>query len=92
MDRLAIATVERTIEKAFEILPPLKGSLPSIIALQPPPSDAEKLLLRSIERTTFLEATYNTALEQANVILCYFLGLSSFWNMQCRYRLKIMVL
>jgi len=92
MDRVAIATVERTIEKAFEILPPLKGSLPSIIALQPPPSDAEKLLLRSIERTTFLEATYNTALEQANVILCYFLGLSSFWNMQCRYRLKIMVL
>ena len=50
------------------ILPLLKGSLPSIIALQPPPSDAEKLLLRSIERTTFLEATYNTALEQANVI------------------------
>jgi nuclear pore complex protein Nup107 len=55
-------------------LPPLKGSLPSIIALQPPPSDVENLLLRSIEWTTFLEATYDTALEQANVILRYFLG------------------
>jgi nuclear pore complex protein Nup107 len=60
----------------MQILPPLKGPLPSIIALQPAPSDAEKLLLRSIEWTTFLEATYNTALEQANVILRYFLGSS----------------
>jgi len=58
------------------ILPPLKGPLPSIIALQPPPSDVEKLLLRSIEWTTFLEETYNTGLEQANVILRYFLGSS----------------
>lgn len=56
------------------MLPPLKGALPSIIAMQPPASDAEKLLLRSIEWTTFLEGTYDTALEQANVILRYFLG------------------
>ena len=30
--------------------------------------------MRSIEWTTFFEATYDTALEQANVILRYFLG------------------
>jgi nuclear pore complex protein Nup107 len=34
----------------------------------------EQLLLRSIEWTAFLEATYDIALEQANVILRYFLG------------------
>lgn len=34
------------------------------------------LLLRSIEWTTFMEATYDTALEQATVILRYFLGMS----------------
>jgi nuclear pore complex protein Nup107 len=91
MDRVAIATAERSIEKAFEvndlctsrdlhhnilpqILPRFKGPIPSIIALQPPPSDPELLLLRSIEWTTFMESTYETALEQANVILRYFLG------------------
>jgi nuclear pore complex protein Nup107 len=42
--------------------------------MQTAPSDAELLLLRSIEWTTFMESTYNTALEQANVILRYFLG------------------
>ena len=52
----------------------MKGALPSIISMQPSPSDAEKLLIRSIEWTTFLEGTYDTALEQANVILRYFLG------------------
>ncbi|KAF8884657.1 nuclear pore protein 84/107 [Infundibulicybe gibba] len=74
MDRVAITTAERTIEKAFELLPQLKGPLPSIITMQPPPTDAELLLLRSIEWTTFMDTTYNTALEQANVILRYFLG------------------
>jgi len=52
----------------------LEGPLPSIIALQLPPTDAELFLLRSIEWTIFQDATYNTALEQANVILRYFLG------------------
>ncbi|GLB38465.1 putative nuclear pore protein 84 / 107 [Lyophyllum shimeji] len=74
MDRVAIAAAERTIDSAFEMLPPLKGPLPSIIALQPPPTDAELFLLRSIEWTTYNETTYPTALEQANVILRYFLG------------------
>ncbi|RDB21680.1 hypothetical protein Hypma_011219 [Hypsizygus marmoreus] len=74
MDRVAIAAAERTIEKAFELLPPMKGPLPSIIALQPSPTDAELFLLRSIEWTTYSEVTYDTALEQANVILRYFLG------------------
>lgn len=97
MHRVAIATAERTVEKAFSVrplkgtvipermrltiehtqaLPPTKGPLPPIIGMQPPPSDAEMLLLRSIEWTTFLESTYETALEQANVILRYFLGAS----------------
>ncbi|KAF9469517.1 nuclear pore protein 84/107 [Collybia nuda] len=74
MDRVAIATAERTIEKAFELLPLLRGPLPSIIAMQSQPTDAELFLLRSIEWTTFMDTTYDTALEQANVILRYFLG------------------
>ncbi|RPD76536.1 hypothetical protein L226DRAFT_460097 [Lentinus tigrinus ALCF2SS1-7] len=74
VERVAVVTAERTIEKAFTILPPAKGPLPSIIGLEPAPTDAEWLLLRSIEWTTFFESTYDTALEQANVILRYFLG------------------
>ena len=58
-------------------MPPAKGPLPSIIGLEPAATDAEILLLRSIEWTTFLETTYDTALEQANVILRYFLGTST---------------
>ena len=57
-----------------QLLPVLKGPLPSIIALHPPPSDPELFLLRSIEWTTFGKSTHETALEQANVILRYFLG------------------
>jgi nuclear pore complex protein Nup107 len=90
MDRVAIVAAERTIEKAFgvthlfysnsrilnalQVLPPLKGPLPSIIALQPPATEEELFLLRSIEWTTYNNTTYKTALEQANVILRYFLG------------------
>lgn len=74
VDRVATAAAERTIEKAFEVLPQPKGPLPSIIAMQPAPTDSELFLLRSIEWTTFSEATYETALEQANVLLRYFLG------------------
>jgi nuclear pore complex protein Nup107 len=39
-----------------------------------PPSSTELLLLRSIEWTVFDASTYDTALEQANVIFRYFLG------------------
>ncbi|GJE90630.1 nuclear pore complex protein [Phanerochaete sordida] len=74
MERVAVVTAERTIEKAFSVLPPAKGALPSVIGLQAPPSDAELLLVRSIEWTTYLESTYDTALEQANVIVRYLLG------------------
>ncbi|KAI0653097.1 nuclear pore protein 84/107 [Cubamyces menziesii] len=74
IERVAVVTAERTIEKAFTILPPPKGALPYISAMEPPPSEAEWLLVRSIEWTTFLDSTYDTALEQANVILRYFLG------------------
>jgi nuclear pore complex protein Nup107 len=57
------------------MLPPLKDPLSSIITLQAPASDAETFLLRSIEWTTFLESTFEVALEQATVILRYFLGM-----------------
>ncbi|KAL0562733.1 Nucleoporin nup84, partial [Marasmius crinis-equi] len=73
MDSVAAATAEMTINKAMEMLPILKGPLPSIITVQPPPSDAELFLLRSIEWIVFSEATYDKALEQANHILRYFL-------------------
>ncbi|KAG2740469.1 hypothetical protein P692DRAFT_20812555 [Suillus brevipes Sb2] len=72
--RVAVVTAERTIDRAFELLPQMKGPLPSVIALQASPSDIELLLLRSIEWTTFEDGTYDTALEQATVILRYFLG------------------
>jgi len=55
-------------------LPALRGPLPSIIARQAPPTEAELILLRSIEWTTFSDETFITALEQANVILRYFLA------------------
>ncbi|KIN96730.1 hypothetical protein M404DRAFT_32971 [Pisolithus tinctorius Marx 270] len=71
---VAIATAERTVEKAFEHLPPLRGPLPSIVVLQPEPSNVEMLLLRSIDWTSFMEATNDTALEQVTVILRFFLG------------------
>ncbi|KAF7298503.1 Nuclear pore complex protein [Mycena kentingensis (nom. inval.)] len=74
VERVAVVTAERTIDKALQMLPPLKGRLPNIIALQPPPTDEEMFLLRSIEWTIFYEATYATALEQTNVILRYFLA------------------
>ena len=56
------------------MLPPAKGALPSVVGLQAPPADAELLLVRSLEWTTFLEGTADTALEQANVVLRYLLG------------------
>ncbi|KAG6332899.1 hypothetical protein ID866_6186, partial [Astraeus odoratus] len=74
VNTVAIVTAERTIEKAFERLPRLRGPLPSFTASQPPPSDPEMLLLRSIEWTTIIQGTYDTALEQATVIMRYFLG------------------
>ncbi|KAF8962886.1 nuclear pore protein 84/107 [Flammula alnicola] len=74
VERVAVVTAERTIEKAFGMLPTLKEPLPSIITLQPPPNESEMFLLRSIEWTTFMESTYDVALEQATVILRYFLG------------------
>ncbi|TBU37015.1 107-domain-containing protein [Dichomitus squalens] len=41
--------IERVAIKTFTILPPVKGPLPSIIGLEPAATDAEILLLRSIE-------------------------------------------
>jgi hypothetical protein len=51
-----------------------KGPLPSVVALQQQDGESELFLLRSIEWTIFLDTTFDTALEQANVILRYFLG------------------
>ncbi|KAJ3503194.1 hypothetical protein NLJ89_g8543 [Agrocybe chaxingu] len=82
VERVAVAAAERTIEKAFLALGQLQDPLPSIIALQPPADESETFLLRSIEWTTFMESTYNVALEQATVILRYFLGAGRVHNAQ----------
>ncbi|KAI5891471.1 uncharacterized protein SCHCODRAFT_02629191 [Schizophyllum commune H4-8] len=72
--RVAIATAEQTIGRALELLPSLRGPLPPLNAPQPPPSDEELLLARSIEWTTFMDATFPSALEHANLILRRFLA------------------
>ncbi|KAK7682153.1 hypothetical protein QCA50_014740 [Cerrena zonata] len=75
MKKVALVTAERTVEKALAtLLPPPEGLLPDFSEHQPPATDEETFLLRSIEWTTLLESTYDMALEQANVILRYFLG------------------
>ncbi|KAJ3988288.1 nuclear pore protein 84/107 [Lentinula detonsa] len=74
VDSVAAVTAEMTMNKALELLPALRGPLPSMTVLQPPASDAENFFLRSIEWTTFSEATYDRALEQANHICRYFLA------------------
>ncbi|KAG1841563.1 hypothetical protein DFJ58DRAFT_718154 [Suillus subalutaceus] len=61
-------------EHYLQLLPQMKGLLPSVIALQATPSDIELLLLRFIEWTTFEDGSYDTALGQATDILRYFLG------------------
>lgn len=74
--RVAIVTAERTIERALDSLPSsVKGQLPSLAKVaQEPAEEAEMLLVRSIEWTVVESETYDTALEQANVILRYLLG------------------
>lgn len=56
------------------------GTLPSLTVSQPAESEAELFLLRSIEWTTFLSTTYPMALEQANMILRYFLGMFEYFS------------
>jgi nuclear pore complex protein Nup107 len=74
--RVAIVTAERTIERALDSLPSsVKGQLPNLAKVaQEPTEEAEMLLVRSIEWTVVEGETYDTALEQANVILRYLLG------------------
>jgi len=74
MDRVAMAAAERTIARTFEILPPTIGPLPVVEDDEVQPTEPEQLLVRSIEWTTFMDVTYHVALEQANVILRYFLA------------------
>ncbi|KAF8900838.1 nuclear pore protein 84/107 [Gymnopilus junonius] len=76
LDVLSVArtAAQDSIRDAFKKLPKLQESLPLITERQPPPNDAEMLLLRSIEWTTFMPQTYQNALEHATVILRYFLG------------------
>lgn len=73
--RVAIVTAERTIERSLDNLPSsVKGPLPDLAkAALDPAEEAEILLVRSIEWTVVEEDTYDTALEQANVILRYLL-------------------
>ena len=42
-------------------------------------SNPELLLIRSIEWTTIIPETYDNALEQANLIIRYFLGMGNIW-------------
>ncbi|KAH9989542.1 107-domain-containing protein [Russula vinacea] len=74
--RVAVVTAERTIERALDGLPSsVKGPLPDLAkATLEPPEEAEILLVRSIEWTVVEADTYDTALEQANVILRYLLA------------------
>ena len=74
--RVAVVTAERTIERALDSLPSsVKGPLPDLAnATLEPPEEAEILLVRSIEWTVVEADTYDTALEQANVILRHLLG------------------
>jgi nuclear pore complex protein Nup107 len=74
--RVAIVTAERTIERALDTLPSsVKGPLPDLAkAAAEGAEEAEMLLVRSIEWTVVEVETYDTALEQANVILRYLLG------------------
>ncbi|TFK45781.1 hypothetical protein OE88DRAFT_1639447 [Heliocybe sulcata] len=74
--KVAVSTAEQTMRKALNMLPPVKGPLPAPTAatILSDPSPAELLFLRSLEWTTFREDMYGTALEQANVILRYFLA------------------
>ncbi|KAH9075675.1 107-domain-containing protein [Lactarius deliciosus] len=76
VSRVAIVTAERTIERALDSLPSsVKGQLPDLArAAQEPAEEAEMLLVRSIEWTVVESETYDTALEQANVILRYLLA------------------
>ena len=57
-----------------QVLPRLEEPLPSTIALQPLPTGAQLFRLRPTQWTIFQDTTYNIALEQANLILGYFLG------------------
>lgn len=57
-----------------QLLPPARGPLPSVVGPQPPATEAEQLLVRSIEWTTIMDSTFDTALEQSTVILRYFLS------------------
>ncbi|KAG1772965.1 nuclear pore protein 84/107 [Suillus placidus] len=74
--KVAVVTAERTIDRAFEVGGTCisRNSDRSLLSLRCTPSDGELLLLRSIEWTTFEDRTHDTALEQATVILRYFLG------------------
>lgn len=58
----------------LQVLPAARGPVPAITSPQEPASDKEQLLVRSIEWTTFMDSTYDTALEQSVVILRYFLS------------------
>ncbi|TFK38561.1 nuclear pore protein 84/107 [Crucibulum laeve] len=75
MERVAIAAAELTIDRAMQnLLPKYRDPLPSLTSFPEPASEDELLLFRSIEWTTFMTQTHNTALEQANLIVRHFLA------------------
>ena len=77
---------EHTIERALDsLLSSVKGQLQNLaMVVQEPAEGAEVLLLLSIKWTVFVSETYNTVLEQANMILRYMLGMRTFSSSFCR--------
>ena len=71
---MSLVMAERPIERVLASLSSVKGQLPNLAKeVQEPAEEAEMRLVRSIEWTVVESKTYDTALEQMNVILKYVL-------------------
>lgn len=66
-------------------LPGVEGPLPNAEEMAATPSDVEMMLVRAIEWTTFMEATYTFALERTNSVLRYLLGKPTSQRSRHRY-------
>ncbi|PCH39069.1 hypothetical protein WOLCODRAFT_110522 [Wolfiporia cocos MD-104 SS10] len=74
MDRIAIATAEKTMNDVLQKMPKVGGPLPTTFETEDTPlTEDEQLLIRSLEWTTFLESTYPAALEHGCAMIRYYL-------------------
>ena len=72
---MSLVMAERPIERVLASLSSVKGHIPNLAKeVQESAEEAEMRLVRSIEWTVVESKTYDTALEQKNVILKYVLG------------------